>query len=86
MQYVYVSTYIHVCLHGDKYICLYTFLNVYIDIAYMHAHTYIHACIHTYMCVMCIYVPTYTHICPYMAVYIHVYTFMHIYNVYKSFT
>ena len=53
------------------YVCLYTYLNVYIDVECMHTHTYMHSNIHVYlpmythryihMCNMCIYVPKYAY-------------------------
>ena len=83
---VYIQIYLHACIHVHtcmyEYIyvctcidgCLYTYLNIYIDITCMHRHTYKHTyicrCIN--VCNMGIYVPTYKHICPCKAVCIYV--------------
>ena len=74
-------------LHLPMYIlmcgCLYTYLNVCTDIAYMHMHTYDHTYIYRniHVCNKCIYIPTYTYIClAWLPTYM--YRLMHIHVVY----
>ena len=75
MYVICLCIYIDVCLYTDLCMSVCTYLNEYIDLAYMDSHT----CIHVYN--MCIHVPTYTHIYPCMAAY-YMYEYIHLYTIY----
>ena len=72
------------------YVCPYTYLNIFIDIAYMPTHTYRHTFIHTYvdtyMCVLCVFMPQHIYIYAHAWLPIYMYIYAYIYNIYIPFT